>query len=1730
MTLSFKNFLLAMALLTGVASAQVATGTPPFGSFGGGPFDTVNLGNLNVHFAIPVVHKAGRGIPFTYDLSYDSSIWTPVPSSGTTQWQPVSNWGWRGQTEAATGYISVSVAVLICYSGPHDPTGDRFTYSNWVYHDAFGATHVFPGSSELENGTCGSTITDMNSAATDGSGYTLTTTNANENSTIISRGRKIVIPPYTSTTGAATGTDANGNEITVNSSGQFFDTLSSTTPVLTVSSAAPPAATTFTYTAPSGASAAYSMDYTQYTVKTDFLVTGVSEYGPLSNALVSSITLPDGGTYTVTYEKTPGSCTPLAGTYQTNCVTGRIASVTLATGGTIQYAYSGGSSGIESDGSTAGLTRTLNPGGEWQYARSLSGSTWTTTVTDPNQNQTVINFAEDGNTTAPTYNFYETQRKVNQLINGTQTLLATVIRCYNAVYASCATAAVSSPITQTDVYNELPNGGNRLSEVLYNSHGLVTDDKEYNYGVTMGSAPGQTDLVRETATSYASLGNGIVNKPSSVTVYDWTSGTKTTIASTTYSYDQTTPTATSGTPQHVSITGSRGNLTTLTTATSSTASLSRTFTYYDTGNPNVAKDVNGAQTTYVYSSAANPYNSSLTASCGNSFATTINEPQSLSRSIQWNCIGGIAEQVTDENGQIVKSGYTDPDFWRPANVYDQENNETTITYIGETAAEAALQNFNSGKSASDSRTTVDGFGRIIFNQRKQGPTATDYDTTEVDYNNMGQPYRSTMPYSAAASPSSDNTTAPATQTTYDALGRVLTVTDADSGKVSYTYTNNDVLQQVSGTQTFQKQLEYDGLGRLTSVCEISSVLPGVGTCGQTKTQTGYWTKYTYDALGHLLTVTQNAQAASGSQQQRSFVYDMLGRMTSETNPESGTSTYQYDSVPSPGVCDGWTSEPGDLMQVNRANGSSVCYVHNDGFHRLTRTCGTSGTCQAFRYDNSAGVTGTRPTGITVNNSLGRMVEAETDNGTAWPPTTASIITDEWFSYSPRGEITDVYELTPHSSGYYHTTAAYWPTGALETLSGIPGVPAINYGASGAGLDGEGRVTQVTAASGTNPVTGVTYSTSSTTNPLGAVTGVTFGSADSDSFSYDPNTGRMTGYTFSVNGNTDAGVLTWNTNGTLNQLAITDHIPGTSDTQTCNYLYDDLQRLSSSNCGVLWTQNFTYDAFGNITKNVPTGDNGLTFLPTYSTSPPTNQFTALPGITPKYDASGNLLTDNLNTYTWEAYGHMSTASTGSATVTATYDALGRMVENNAGGTYAEFIYGPTGAKLAKANGTTLVKAFVALPGGAKAVYNSTGLAYYRHSDWLGSSRLTSTATKPTSMYSSTAYAPFGEVQQNQTSGSADASFTGQDQDTLSSLYDFPARRQSPSQGRWISPDPAGLGAVSLANPQSWNRYAYVNNNPLALTDPAGLSTRRHRAHGMKDPVDPIAKEPTDDNDDDDDDDDDDDSSGGCTTTTGSDGSTNVNCTAPPAPPCLFIVGGVGDSVGSLSVPGAIVADPLGMTVVGGYNDIGTLALGIASVAGQAQSGPNQSTDYLQSEYANVMSQNSNVIVVAYSGGAGTFNTMIANTSLPLPAGVIYISPSSPGGFPSLGQTPNMTFNGNAGLNPVVQATNINGEPPVNSNGIEGCEHDFGCLGTNGVLQGIQSDCTGNGNDATGGSPNVGELVGPGEQGSDPLLTTEEEQGKTVPAEVSVAWGGTSPTGREGTASYWLGVAGSDQNSE
>ena len=111
--------LLILTGVTAMASAQVATGVPPFSTINGGPFDGVNLGNLNVDFAIPILGKPGRGIPFNFSLVYNSSIWAIGSANGHSAWIPAGGtfMGWQG-TGTITPYVSYTVTMTTNPCGP----------------------------------------------------------------------------------------------------------------------------------------------------------------------------------------------------------------------------------------------------------------------------------------------------------------------------------------------------------------------------------------------------------------------------------------------------------------------------------------------------------------------------------------------------------------------------------------------------------------------------------------------------------------------------------------------------------------------------------------------------------------------------------------------------------------------------------------------------------------------------------------------------------------------------------------------------------------------------------------------------------------------------------------------------------------------------------------------------------------------------------------------------------------------------------------------------------------------------------------------------------------------------------------------------------------------------------------------------------------------------------------------------------------------------------------------------------------------------------------------------------------------------------------------------------------------------------------------------------------------------------------------------------------------------
>ena len=119
----------------------------------------------------------------------------------------------------------------------------------------------------------------------------------------------------------------------------------------------------------------------------------------------------------------------------------------------------------------------------------------------------------------------------------------------------------------------------------------------------------------------------------------------------------------------------------------------------------------------------------------------------------------------------------------------------------------------------------------------------------------------------------------------------------------------------------------------------------------------------------------------------------------------------------------------------------------------------------------------------------------------------------------------------------------------------------------------------------------------------------------------------------------------------------------------------------------------------------------------------------------------------------------------------------------------------------------------------AVYQN-GQLNYEHQDWIGTERLLTDASgKPAGGYASL---PFGDGYMSQGADIDPYHYAGLDHDYESGLDHAQYREYANAGGRWLSPDPYA-GSYNWADPQSLNRYLYVENNPLSASDPSGLFT-------------------------------------------------------------------------------------------------------------------------------------------------------------------------------------------------------------------------------------------------------------------------------------------------------------------
>src|SRR6202035_2687673 len=115
--------------------------------------------------------------------------------------------------------------------------------------------------------------------------------------------------------------------------------------------------------------------------------------------------------------------------------------------------------------------------------------------------------------------------------------------------------------------------------------------------------------------------------------------------------------------------------------------------------------------------------------------------------------------------------------------------------------------------------------------------------------------------------------------------------------------------------------------------------------------------------------------------------------------------------------------------------------------------------------------------------------------------------------------------------------------------------------------------------------------------------------------------------------------------------------------------------------------------------------------------------------------------------------------------------------------------------------------------------STNAVHYYFSDHLGSHSLVTDSSG--SIQNESDYYPYGgEMVITNSDPVNHHKFTGKERDAESGLDNFGARYNASTMGRFMSPDPIHIMKQKFTDPQQWNMYAYVRNNPLRFTDPTG----------------------------------------------------------------------------------------------------------------------------------------------------------------------------------------------------------------------------------------------------------------------------------------------------------------------
>lgn len=938
-------------------------------------------------------------------------------------------------------------------------------------------------------------------------------------------------------------------------------------------------------------------------------------------------------------------------------------------------------------------------------------------------------------------------------------------------------ASNGTPGTQVVILED--NSTQSETDTTFDSNGLLDAITEYDWGSgAHGGALRTTTLSYLNSTPYAT--RNIINRVTTKTFKDG-SGTIKYREDTAYD-GATITTCPTGVPQHDDTNygcsmNYRGNPTSVTVyndPVTPAQGSTKNFVYDVFGNL-IQAAVNCCQQKTFNYSATTQY------AYPDSLVSGASSPQ-LTTSFTYNVDTGAVKTLNDENNQQTTYVY---DFLRRVTSVTRPDN-SQVTYTNDdTNHKVTVAAPIDGSRVVQQITAFDGLGRSLTTTVEDGSN-TVYSVVQTNYDAMGRSYRTSNPYTG--SPSYWATT------TFDALSRPTQIQLPDTSSTTFSYTTNTVT--VTDPKGNKRKSVSDAAGRQTKLFE-----PDV-TNGNALTVE---TDSAYTVLDALATITQGAQT-------RTYVYDARGRLTSVTTPEAGQVQSQYNDF--------------DLV-TQRTDARNV--VTNYAYDTLNRLVGLS-----YTIPNGSGVSAMpnticNPSGGTANSNvcfyydqggqsayaLGRLTQMIDPSGS------------ETYTYNKLGQITQDQKVIGSST--YTTQYAYNAAGAATQLT-YPSNHLVYQSYDAIGRLCEVAGTSISTACGT---TTTPYTNGFTYNAANEVTGLSYGNGVAATLGYSADRLQLTSLSYAKSGSTLFGLTySYGTSGSNNaQIAsITDSV---DNGRSASYTYDGMGRLSTAGTNgstgyPQWGLSFTYDRYGNRTAETNTA--GSPPHNSVGVSPTTNQITTS-GYS--YDTSGNMTNDGYNTLVYDGENRVTSAANGSTSATYTYDGGGLRVKKAVqNGTTTVYLFSGSKVLAEYENGaapSSPTREYI-YSGSALVAKIEGGNTVYYHPDQLSVRATTNSSGTVTGQQG---HYPFGESWYA-SSTTTKWQFTSYERDGESGNDYAMARYDVNRLGRFSSPDPVG-GAI--ADPQSLNRYAYVENDPANSADPTGLcpdfpwSSRYDLAHPM-----------------------------------------------------------------------------------------------------------------------------------------------------------------------------------------------------------------------------------------------------------------------------------------------------------